>query len=227
MPESGLLLLDKPIGPTSFDCVLKARHILGRKARVGHCGTLDPMAEGVLVLLFGSYTRRQDEFHEMEKQYWFRCELGRATDSGDRTGATIETLPVPEIGRGQLDEVVKTFVGDQWQTPPKVSAIKYKGKRLYEWARQGVVVPRPPRQITISSFDVLSFDGKFWEARVVCSRGTYIRSLAEDVARKLGTAGTVDALVRERVGTYRREDAVNWDQLCTANREEFLRLAHV
>ena len=100
MPESisGLLLLDKPEGPTSFDCVRMARGIL-RPKRIGHCGTLDPMAQGVLVLLFGAYTRRQDEFLTMEKQYWFRGELGRLTDTGDRTGTTMETLPAEHVTR--------------------------------------------------------------------------------------------------------------------------------
>lgn len=218
---SGLLLLDKPSGPTSFDCVRRARHILGQK-RMGHCGTLDPMAQGVLILVFGDYTRRQHEFLSMEKQYWFRGELGRITDSGDRTGKTLETLPVKDVTLDALRAAATTFVGDIQQTPPKVSAVKFQGKRLYEWTRKGIEVPRAPRQVHISSFEILSFDGSFYEARVVCSRGTYIRTLAEDMARALGTGGLVDALVRERVGTYRREDALSWDTLCSSTREQLL-----
>ena len=203
-----------------------ARRILQEK-RIGHCGTLDPMAQGVLMLVFGHHTRRQSEFLDMEKQYWFRSELGRSTDSGDRTGKTIDTLPFKQVTRAALESVVQGFVGEQLQIPPKVSAVKYQGKRLYEWTRQGIEVPRAPRQVHIRSFEVLAFDGHFYEARVMCSRGTYIRTLAEDVARKLGTAGTVDALIRERVGTYRREDALDWDRLCHSTRDELLSLAYV
>jgi tRNA pseudouridine55 synthase len=221
---SGLLLLDKPSGPTSFDCVRMARRVLQEK-RIGHCGTLDPMAQGVLVLLFGRSTRRQNEFLAMEKQYWFRCELGRITDSGDRMGKTLETLAVPSLTRDDLEAAAKGFLGESLQIPPKVSAIKYKGKRLYEWTRKGIEVPRAPRSISIYSFEILSLEGNYFEARVVCSRGTYIRTLVEDVARKMGTGGTVDALIRERVGTYRRENAMSWETLCTSSRESLLTLA--
>lgn len=227
MPEaaSGLLLLDKPSGPTSFDCVQAVKRILHER-RVGHCGTLDPLAEGVLVVLFGSSTKRQDEFLAFEKQYWFRAEFGRESDTGDRTGRCTEGSTAVNVTRAQLDQAAQGFIGDQWQTPPKVSAIKYRGKRLYEWARAGVEVPRPPRQITIRAFEILSLDGHFWEGRVMCSRGTYIRSLVEDVARRLGTVALMDALVRERVGTYTRERAIKWDQLMACDREHLLQLSH-
>jgi tRNA pseudouridine55 synthase len=227
MPESssGLLLLDKPSGPTSFDCVRQVKRILHER-RVGHCGTLDPIAEGVLVILFGSATRRQDEFLGMEKQYWFRAELGRITETGDRAGRCEETLPYSHVTRKALEDLARTFIGDQWQIPPRVSAIKYQGKRLYDWAREGIAVPRPPRQISIKSFDILSFEGAFWEARVVCSRGTYIRSLAEDIARKLDTGALIDALTRERVGIYKREQAVPWTRLMACSREDLLQLVY-
>jgi tRNA pseudouridine55 synthase len=223
--NNGLILLDKPSGPTSFDCVRVARRILQEK-RIGHCGTLDPMAQGVLVLLYGRETRRQSEFLSMEKQYWFRGELGRVTDSGDRTGQTVETIPVPALTLADVEKAAKSFLGDSLQIPPKVSAIKYQGKRLYEWTRKGIDVPRPPRAIHIGSFDILAFDGHFYEARVTCSRGTYIRTLVEDVARKLGTGGLVDALIRERVGVYRREDALSWDKMCASTRDQLLSLSH-
>jgi tRNA pseudouridine55 synthase len=221
---SGLLLLDKPSGPTSFDCVSRARRILQEKT--GHCGTLDPMAEGVLVLVFGSYTRRQHEFLAMEKQYWFRSELGRSTDTADKMGKTLGILPVKPLRQADLQAAANGFLGDQLQIPPKVSAVKFKGKRLYEWTRKGIEVPRAPRQVHITSFDILALENNFYEARVVCSRGTYIRTLAEDMALQLGTLGLVDALVRERVGTYRREDALSWERLCGSSRDELLQLAH-
>jgi tRNA pseudouridine55 synthase len=223
---SGLLLLDKPSGPTSFDCVRKARGIL-QERRIGHCGTLDPMAQGVLVLLFGASTRRQRDFLDMEKQYWFRGELGRSSDTADKMGKSFKVQPAGPQSMEGLQAAARTLIGEQWQIPPKVSAVKYQGKRLYEWARKGIEVPRAPRQVTIRSFEILSLEGSFYEARVICSSGTYIRTLAEDIASKLGTVGLVDALVRERVGTYRREDGLSWERLCASSRSELLSLAHV
>lgn len=223
-PSSGLLVVDKPSGPTSFDCVQQIKRILHER-RVGHCGTLDPLAQGVLVMLFGSSTKRQQEFLDMDKQYWFRAEFGRWSESGDRTGKSIENVFFPEISRGDLERVVRSFIGWQWQIPPKFSAIKFQGKRLYEWARRGVAVPLPPRRIQITAFEILSQDGAFWEGRVTCSSGTYVRSLVDDVARKLETRAMLHELVRERVGTYKREQAVTWDTLSHCSREDLLRLA--
>ncbi len=221
MPESGLLVLDKPSGPTSYDCVRHVKRIL-QGVRVGHCGTLDPLARGVLLLLIGSSTRQQDQFMGLEKQYWFRAEWGWLSETGDRQGRRLRTFPAEPIARDRLETVAKGFVGELWQTPPRVSALKYKGKPLYAWAREGVEVPRPTRKIRITSFEILSADNAFWEARVVCSRGTYIRSLVEDVAEQLGTGAVVAELIRERVGSYTREGALRWNQVCSSDRRQLL-----
>lgn len=221
MPD-GLLVLDKPSGFTSYDCVRQVKRLL-RHERVGHCGSLDPLAQGVLLVVFGRMTRRQEEFLSLEKQYWFRAELGRRTFTGDREGRCLETQSYQGITPKGLKDMAGRFVGDQEQIPPRVAALKYQGKRYYEWSREGVEIPRLPRRIQILSLEILSLEGAFWDARVVCSRGTYIRSLVEDIAKGLGTVATVDALVRERIGPYRREQALPWNRLCACSGDELLK----
>jgi len=221
LSPSGLLLLNKPSGVTSFDCVAVVRRQLGVK-RVGHCGTLDPTARGLLLILIGSATKTQDSFLGLEKEYWFRGELGRKTSTGDREGEVCQTKPFDHVSKEQLEKALENFVGEIQQIPPLYSALKYKGKPYYRYARKGQTVPLLPRAVTISSFTLLSFASPFWEARVVCSRGTYIRTLAEDVAERLGTCGTLTELVRERIGPYRQENAHSLESLRQAGRDQLL-----
>ncbi len=209
---SGLLLLDKPSGVTSFDCVYQVKRKLGAK-RVGHCGTLDPAARGLMMILVGSATRDQDSYLGLEKEYWFRAEFGRKTNTADLEGKVIEEKPYGHVTRESLQHALESFVGDIQQTPPLYSALKYKGKPYYAYARKGQEVPRVPRPVTIGSLVLLSLGLPYWEARVVCSRGTYIRTLAEDVAERLGTCGTLAELIRERVGPYRRNQGLTWEEL--------------
>ncbi len=208
MPESpeGLLLLDKPSGVTSFDCVAVVRRRSGVK-RVGHCGTLDPAARGLMLILIGSATRQQDSFMTCEKEYWFRGEFGRKTATADLEGRVIEERPWDHVSQEQLESVFRDFIGVIKQLPPAYSALKYKGKPYYSYARKGIDIPRAAREITIHSLSLLSFQPPFWEGRVVCSRGTYVRTLIEDVAERLGTCATLVELVRERIGSYRQQDA--------------------
>ena len=220
--DSGLLVVDKPAGLTSFQCVHRIRRVLGEKLRVGHCGTLDPMAEGVLLILFGPATRLQENFLGLEKQYWFRARWGSMTDTGDREGKETARFNFAHVSRADLDQAVFNFQGEQMQTAPAIAALKYKGRRYYEWARKGIEIPRASRSIRIASFQVLAQEGEFWEGRVVCSRGTYIRTLAEDVAKSLGSGAHLDALVRERVGPYTRAQALPWPTLETLNRDALL-----
>ena len=212
--SSGLLVVDKPAGLTSFQCVRRVRDILG-VARVGHCGTLDPMARGVLVILFGAATRGQDQFLALEKQYWFRAQWGVTTDTGDREGQEIgpRGSPVDRTSRAAacveaLSQAVAVYQGDTAASRrPPTRRLKYKGRHYYDWARQGIEIPRAPRSVTISRFDVLAHAGEFWEARVVCSRGTYIRTLAEDVAKELGSGAhlvELDPRTRRPVSPGRR-----------------------
>ena len=210
-PLSGLLLLDKPSGITSFDGVYHVRRKLGVK-RVGHCGTLDPAARGLLMILVGTATREQESFLGLEKEYWFRGEFGRKTSTADNEGPVVETSSAAHVTRETLTNALSSFTGDIQQLPPMYSALKYKGRPYYDYARKGIEIPRSPRPVTIYSFELLSFRLPYWEARVVCSRGTYIRTLVEDVAERLGSCATLVALIRERVGPYTREQAFTWEE---------------
>jgi len=209
---NGLLLLDKPNGLTSFDCVSFVRRKLGIK-RVGHCGTLDPAARGLLMILVGPATRLQDSFLGLEKQYWFRGEFGRKTSTGDLEGDVISERPIGPLNTQAVETVLPQFIGDLEQTPPAFAALKFKGKPYYHYARQGVEIPRVPRAISIRSFDLLAFERPYWDARVICSRGTYIRTLVEDVAERLQTCGTLVDLIRERVGPFKREQGLSWEEV--------------
>lgn len=218
---SGLLVLNKPTGLTSFDCVHRARRSLGEK-RVGHCGTLDPLARGVLVLLFGQATRLQERFLEMDKQYWLQGEFGRQSETGDQEGAQVECAPFEGVENERLAALLKSFEGERSQVPPQFAALKYRGKPYYRWAREGIAIPRAPRLIRIYSFELLRLEGATWEARVVCSRGTYVRTLVEEVASSLGTGGLLTSLIRERVGPYDLSDALSLEQVVTMPRQELL-----
>ncbi len=209
---SGLLLLDKPEGVTSFDCVRMAKRRLGA-ARAGHCGTLDPAARGLLLILAGAATRQQDSFLGLEKEYWFRAQLGVKTSTGDREGCETESKPCDRVNQENLTQTLAAFIGEIAQIPPLYSALKYKGKPYYHYARKGLDVPRVPRLVSIASLSLLSFHSPYWEARLVCSRGTYVRALVEDVAERLGTCATLVELIRERIGPYHRNQALRWDEL--------------
>jgi tRNA pseudouridine55 synthase len=214
MTESaqGLLLLDKPFGVTSFDCVHLVRRRLKVK-RVGHCGTLDPAARGLLMVLVGPATRMQDSFLGLEKEYWFTAEFGKKTSTADQEGEVIERKSFDHVTPESLEGALKTFEGEIQQLPPMYSALKYKGKHYYDYARQGIEIPRVPRPVVIHAISCVSVRMPFWEVRVVCSRGTYVRTLVEDIAERLGTVATLVELVRERVGPYRRAEALSWQEL--------------
>jgi tRNA pseudouridine55 synthase len=220
---SGLLLLDKPSGVTSFDCVHEVRRRLAVK-RVGHCGTLDPSARGLLMILAGPATRAQDSFLGLEKQYWFCGEFGIKTDTADLEGKVIEEKPSGHVTQEKLKSVLETFVGEIEQTPPLYSALKFKGKPYYAYARKGLDVMRVPRPVSIYSLSLLSFRPPYWEVRVTCSRGTYVRTLVEDLAERLGTCATLIELVRERVGPFKKEQALSWQELRVMESEDLGRL---
>jgi len=227
MPEAaaGLLILDKPSGVTSYDCVHRVKRILDRE-KAGHCGTLDPLAQGVLLVLVGAATRRQESYLALEKEYWFRARFGVTSRTGDREGEILEAPGFSHVSEGMLRQTIRGFIGPQFQTPPRYAALKYKGKPYYYWARREVEIPRAPRPVHIANFELLSFAGAWWEGRVICSRGTYIRTLVEDVAKKLNTGALLDALVRERVGAFERKDALSWENLSACRRESLLLRLH-
>ena len=201
---NGILILNKPKGMTSFAAVDQIHKLLNVKA--GHAGTLDPMAEGVLVVLLGKSTKKAKEFESAVKEYEAEITFGVETDSLDSTGKITATKEFT-VSEQQFLDAMNGFIGEIQQIPPMVSAIHYKGKRLYELARKGIEVEREPRKITIHNLELISFDGEkasFW---VSCSKGTYIRSLCADIGAKLGCGAHMSRLTRVRSGDFSINDA--------------------
>ena len=200
-PAQGLLLVHKPTGLTSHDVVEVVRRKLTLR-RVGHTGTLDPMAEGLLILLVGAATRHQHEFRGYQKVYARVPRLGAQTDSADAAGRTIATAPVPVLDDARVAQVLASFEGECLQTPPAYSAVKVKGRPAYWWARRQQPVSLAPRPVKLSEVAFLGRDGDAIHFRVRCSAGTYVRTLAESVAERLGTVGHLGALIRLRIGAW-------------------------
>ncbi len=200
----GILVLDKPAGMTSHDCVNKIRRIFNTK-RVGHCGTLDPLATGVLVVCLGQATRIVEYLTATEKIYTSTAEFGRTTDSQDRTGTTLTTTSTINLTRSDLEDALLPFRGDILQMPPMVSALHHEGQRLYDLARQGIEVDRDARPITIDELTLLSFEaGESATAtfRIRCSTGTYIRTIIHDIGDVLKVGGVMTELRRNSVGNF-------------------------
>ncbi|MCL1972420.1 MAG: tRNA pseudouridine(55) synthase TruB [Endomicrobia bacterium] len=204
---SGMLLFDKPEGWTSFKAVNKIRKILNIK-KAGHCGTLDPSATGLLLVLTGTSTKLQNKFMKQDKVYLSTFLLGTITDSGDLDGNIIEKNEVKDINLEKVIKAADCFKGEIEQIPPMYSALKHKGKKLYELAREGITVERKPRKVTIKNIDIISFDGINVEVRVECTSGTYIRTLAEDIGKILGCGAAVSRLRREKIGNFSVDDAM-------------------
>jgi len=203
-----IISIDKPMDWTSFDVVRKVKYAT-RIKKVGHAGTLDPFATGVLIILTGKNTKRQNEFMDMPKTYTAEISLGSQTDTGDRTGEITKTLEVPELNEERIQTVLSQFIGDILQTPPMYSAKKVNGQTLYKLARKGKVVHRRPTAVSVYTIDLESWSQDQLNIQVQCSRGTYIRVLAEDIATQLGTAAHVKELRRTAIGDYRAEDALS------------------
>lgn len=206
---SGFILIDKPSGPTSHDIVVWARRKLHER-RIGHCGTLDPMASGLLILAVGDALKAQDAVMAEQKTYRGRFRLGVLTDTDDTTGKALEIKDPSAITFEQIVSCSKQFLGVQIQRVPRFSAVKYQGRKLYEWARDGVNVSLPARSVDIKRFQAISYSCPDVMFEVVCSKGTYVRALARDMGEKLGVGATLSALTREAIGSLRREDAYSW-----------------
>ena len=202
----------KPPKMTSHDVIGFLRRVLNTK-KIGHGGTLDPDAAGVLPVFAGSATRLLEFAVEGEKEYIAEFTLGAQTDTGDDSGEVVKTLPVPQFSREELQAVLARFVGKQLQLPPMYSAIKVNGKKLYQLARQGVEVERTARPIEVYKLELLHFTDKTFTVRVACSKGTYIRVLGEDLATALGTCGTMSFLLRTQVGAYTIDKAYTLQEI--------------
>jgi len=209
---AGVLLVDKPQGITSHDVVDSVRRLY-RTRRVGHAGTLDPMATGLLIVLVGKATKASDQLMAQDKEYLGEATLGVVTDTQDAEGETRETNPVPEITEAQVRAALASMVGDQFQVPPMHSAKKIGGQKLYDLARKGVEVVREPRAIRIAEFELLSWASPKIHFRVRCTKGTYVRTLAEDLGRLLGCGAHLSALRRTASGALCVEQAVTLDAL--------------
>jgi tRNA pseudouridine55 synthase len=231
-PMDGMLIIDKPAGITSHDVVARVRKIVGER-RVGHTGTLDPFATGVLVVLVGRATRLAQYLSGAEKEYEAVIRLGYATDTGDVTGARVEgdksefqakAQSPQSIREEDIETALASLRGEIEQTPPMYSAKKIAGRKLYELARRGEEVERKPVRVTVEEFEAIAHDGdplltanddgsRDLNVRVVCSAGTYIRALAEDFGKRLGVGAHVASLRRTRAGQFKIADAITLDRL--------------
>lgn len=209
----GVLLVDKPSGPTSHDVVDKLRRKLKMK-RIGHAGTLDPNATGLLIMLVGRATKVSQYLMSLDKAYEGTLKLGEETDSYDRDGEVTATYDIPDdLTEEKFNEVLQTFVGDQYQTPPMFSAKKIDGVPLYKLARKGKEVVREPRFIRISEIELLRFELPHVDIGMACSKGTYVRTVAYDIGKKLNCGAYLDELRRVAVGSFHVDDAVTLEEI--------------
>lgn len=208
---NGILLIDKPVGLSSFGVVARVRGVLsrqaGKKVKVGHTGTLDPFASGLMVIVVGDYCKRAGEFSKLDKSYQATIRLGAISSTGDPEGQ-ITPLDDHQPSEPAVETVLAGFRGSIVQTPPAFSAIKINGQRAYKLAREGKTVAIPPRQVAVYALEIISYEYPTLEITCDVSSGTYIRSLAQDIGAKLGTGAYTSALRRTKVGTWRIEDAV-------------------
>jgi len=221
-PLDGALLIDKPVGPTSHDVVDAVRRRF-RIKKVGHCGTLDPNATGLLIVVLGRGTKLSEKLMATDKVYEGALKLGETTTSYDTDGELLASLPVPALTLDQLNEAAAVFVGDQMQMPPMVSAVKKDGVPLYKLARQGIEVERKERLIHIYSFRFTQYREPIGHFRVACTKGTYVRTLAHDLGGKIGCGAHLAALRRTASGRFDVADALPLDQALALSRTELER----
>ena len=213
---NGILVVDKPAGISSNDVVQQAKRLFGAQ-KVGHTGSLDPLATGVLPLCFGEATKFSQYLLDADKKYWAQVRLGITTETADADGEVIAQADTSGITESQVTAALERFVGEIEQIPAMYSALKRQGQPLYKLARQGIEVKRAPRRISIYSAELLQFSEASIELRVHCSKGTYIRSLAEDLGAALGCGAHVSALRRLAAGPYEEGQATTLAELCETN----------
>ncbi|MBU2102505.1 MAG: tRNA pseudouridine(55) synthase TruB [Candidatus Omnitrophota bacterium] len=220
--KEGILLVNKPIGITSHDVVDIVRGTFKMKA-VGHAGTLDPLAEGLLVILVGKATKLFASFVNFDKEYIGVLKLGQITTTGDSQGPVIKHTDYQGISLAQIDEAFSRFSGEMEQIPPMVSALRMGGKRLYSLARKGITIDRPARKIKIYSLQIKTVDLPLVEFYVHCSKGTYVRKLAEDIGELLGCGAHVIKIKRLSIGPFKLDDAINVDVIDEKYLRPFIR----
>ncbi len=201
MNKAGILLIDKPQGITSHDVVDIVRKKF-RMRRIGHAGTLDPLATGLLIILVGEATKQFNRFVNFDKEYDASLRLGTATDTGDSCGKVVKSEKYDTLTEEKIVPVLETLVGNITHIPPMVSAIKHKGRPLYQLARKGILVERKARMVTIHSLRLLNLSLPDMEFNVTCSKGTYVRSLGEEIARRLNCVGHIFRIRRLAIGPY-------------------------
>ena len=211
----GILLLDKPVGRSSNAALQQVKRLF-RARKAGHSGSLDPLASGMLPITLGEATKMSGFLLEADKVYLTRIRLGVTTTTGDAEGDVIDTTPVYPVGSGHITEVLQGFIGRIEQVPPMHSAIKRDGQPLYKLAHKGIEVKREPRQVMIRDIKLLRYEGDELELEIACSKGTYIRTLAEDIGKLLGFGGHVASLRRLSIGPYHEDQMVSMDALQAA-----------
>jgi tRNA pseudouridine55 synthase len=216
---SGVLVVDKPAGWSSNDAVQRAKSLFNAR-KVGHTGALDPLATGVLPLCFGEATKFSQYLLSSDKKYWVRIKLGVATDSGDADGKVTQTKEVVGVTSEKIEDALRFFRGEIDQVPSMFSAIKHQGQPLYKLARQGIEIERAARRVTIYSNELLRYQGDELELEIHCSKGTYIRTVAEELGQLLDCGAHVTALRREMAGPYDESDLVTFDALEAALADE-------
>lgn len=220
---NGILLLDKPLGITSNAALQRVKRIYKAK-KAGHTGSLDPLATGLLPICFGNATKLSAFLLDADKAYWVRIRLGITTNTADAEGEVIETGSTEGIDEASIAAVLPSFQGEIQQLPPMYSALKHKGQRLYELARDGVEVEREPRTISIHSLTLGKVELPEFELQVSCSKGTYVRTLAEDIGKSLGCGAHVTALRRTGVGPYDESGMIGFDTVEAASEEGMSKL---
>ncbi|HID46437.1 MAG TPA: tRNA pseudouridine(55) synthase TruB [Chromatiaceae bacterium] len=218
---TGILLLDKPLGVTSNAALQEVKHLF-KAQKAGHTGSLDPLATGLLPLCFGNATKISAFLLDADKRYQVRVRLGETTSTADAEGEIIESQQADHITREQVQAVLADFTGEISQLPPMYSAVKHNGQRLYKLARQGIEVEREARNITIYDLQLLDFDAPEFNLLVHCSKGTYVRTLAEDIGKALGVGAHVTVLRRTLVGPFDEEGMVSMEALQLVAEEEGL-----
>ena len=208
---NGILLINKEKNITSYDVIRKLKKVLPKSQKIGHAGTLDPFATGLLIILLGKYTKQMVNILGMEKEYIVKSEFGYSTDTQDITGTKVKIFEeFKKIEKEKIEEILQQkFIGKILQTPPQFSAKKIKGKKAYEYAREGKEVKLAPKEVEIKSFEFVNYDWPLVQFNVVCSSGTYIRTLVNDLGEVLDTYATAIELKRVRIGEYKLKKALN------------------